>query len=139
MSTIKSYNKLDVNKVVGKNIVAARKVSAITREDLGALIGVSTSHMGLMERGERGVHALNLAKLSKIFNISIDDFFRDIDHRRSPTYHKPDGILKSNRKTIYALTSGLNVEETEYVALMIRGLLDMQEKPPSDDSDDSED
>jgi len=125
MSTAKSYEKVNINKVVGRNILYARKARSISRDDLAALLDVSTSHMGLIERGERGAHALNLAKMSKIFNMPVGDFFANIDNNQSPTFFEPDSKLQANRETIYTLTGGLGEAEMEYVASMIKGLLEM--------------
>jgi len=44
-------------------------------EELSARMGITPGFLGLMERGRRGVTACNLDCLSRIFNISIAEFF----------------------------------------------------------------
>ena len=90
------------------------------------LLGVSTSHMGLMERGERGVHALNLAKLSQLFDLPIGEFFDSSKMEGLSISKSLDDKMQANREAIYTLSGGLGESEMAYAVLMIRGLLSMQ-------------
>ena len=119
------HEKVDINKLIGRNIRNERKKRGITREDLASLLGVSISHMGLMERGERGIHALNMVKVCELFKVPVGDLFRNRSERGLTPINIKDSKLKANRDTIYALAAGLGEFETEYAVLMIRGLLTM--------------
>ena len=49
-----------------------RTSNKLTIERTAELIGVSTSFIGLIEKGNSGVSIENLYKLSQIFNVSVD-------------------------------------------------------------------
>jgi len=122
----KFYDKEDINKIIGRNIAIERKQRAIKREDLAEILGVSTSHMGLMERGERGVHALHFTKLSDIFDIPVSDFFTGGNRRRMSVLKARDSELQENQETISTLARNLNKSEVEYVVSMLRGIIAMR-------------
>ena len=57
---------------IAVRLKALRTQRQLTIERLAELIGVSTSFINLIERGETGISAENLYKLSQVFNCTID-------------------------------------------------------------------
>jgi len=117
----RALKKSCINKTIGRNILLEREYRRLSRDELATILGVSTAHMGLMERGERGVHVLHLNTLSEIFKVPIAEFF---------TSNNEDDVKglenDARRDAIFTLTAGLDESELDYVADMIKGLLEMK-------------
>lgn len=52
-------------KRLGEAVRAARKGRALSQEALADAAGIDRSHMGKIERGERNVTLLNIARIAK--------------------------------------------------------------------------
>ncbi|MCL1884745.1 MAG: helix-turn-helix domain-containing protein [Defluviitaleaceae bacterium] len=59
-------------KEVAARLKSLRKQHRLTIERLAEMANVSTSFIGLVEKGESGISLDNLYKLSQIYNCSID-------------------------------------------------------------------
>ncbi len=57
---------------IGGRIKELRKNNRITIERLAEMICVSTSFIGLVEKGDSGISIDNLFRLSKVFQVSVD-------------------------------------------------------------------
>ena len=57
---------------IGGRLKELRRKNKITIERLCEIIGVSTSFIGLIERGESRVSVDNIYRLSQVFNVSVD-------------------------------------------------------------------
>ena len=63
----------DLNrKEVATRLKALRKKHQLTIERLAEMIGVSSSFIGLLEKGDSGVSLENLYKLAQLYNCSLD-------------------------------------------------------------------
>ena len=70
-----------------------RRKNSITIERLSEIIGVSTSFIGLVERGESGISIENLFKLSQVFNVSVDYILTgDQEGASNKSYSKFDDL-----------------------------------------------
>lgn len=56
---------------LGAAIRAARVAEGMSQEALADAAGIDRSHMGKIERGERNVSVLNLARVSEALNVSM--------------------------------------------------------------------
>ena len=65
----------ELNKIIGRNIIIKRTAKNMSRKDLAKRLGLSTIHLGLIEKGIRGTNDMILAKLRQIFDKPIDIFF----------------------------------------------------------------
>jgi len=126
ISTESHPDRIRLNKIIGKNIVIERRRRAMTRDVLAELLDVSSSHMGLMERGERGVHSFHLDRISKLFGIPVGDLFVRLNDYESYEINAADAEMQANRDTLYALSGELNIAEIEFTADVIMGLLSMR-------------
>lgn len=79
---IKFYNERKLYSIIGSNIKYYRRLYSVTKKeitqnDLAKLINTSTSLIGNLESKNtyQGISVYNLYKISKILEVSIDDFF----------------------------------------------------------------
>jgi len=121
-----SKDKKRLDKIIGANIRTERARRQITREDLADIVELTTSHIGLIERGERGATAVLLQRLSKAFNISIDSLFLDFIYNDRPRSEKNDAANKIYRKKVYALISNFDEHELEALSHTIKGILGLR-------------
>ncbi|MCL2398159.1 MAG: helix-turn-helix domain-containing protein [Defluviitaleaceae bacterium] len=61
-----------MNEKIGQRIRELRLYYNLSIEELSDLLGISSGFLRLVERGERGATIERLAKISKIFNVSMD-------------------------------------------------------------------
>ena len=114
-------DRLDV--IIGKNIRLERESRRLSRDELAEMMELTSSHMGLIERGERGATAVTLSRLSKAFDIPIDHLFAS--PRKNGMSVKEDNDLSANTKKIYSLVTCLNDAEQEFVIHAIKGVIAM--------------
>ena len=57
---------------ISARLKTLRKENKLTIERLAEMVGVSTSFIGLIEKGESGISIENLYKLSQVFNCTLD-------------------------------------------------------------------
>lgn len=60
----------------GKNISKLRKEKKLSQEELAFKSNLHRTHIGMIERAERNITLLNIEKLSKGLEMSIDELFR---------------------------------------------------------------
>jgi transcriptional regulator with XRE-family HTH domain len=60
---------MSILRVIGNNVRNYRKKLGISQEELGELAGLDRTYVGGIERGERNVAALNIAKLAKALRV----------------------------------------------------------------------
>ena len=110
----RKLTKKNVDKIIGRNITAERKTRNLARDELAKMINITSSHMGLIERGERGATAVTLSKLSKVLDMPIDALFtaKAIKTRVTATQAK--------HKQITSLTTNLAETELDLVIHMIK-------------------
>lgn len=65
---------------LGLQIRERRKIKGISQEQLALLADVDRSYIGGIERGERNVSLLTLAKLATCIGCNISDFTKGIPH-----------------------------------------------------------
>jgi transcriptional regulator with XRE-family HTH domain len=61
-----------LNCEIGNRVKELRKSFGITREQLAERLGLTVSHMGLIERGERGLTVWNCKLLSKTLCVPME-------------------------------------------------------------------
>ncbi len=63
------FCKVDIRKIVGNNIRGFRHKKDYTQEKLSELAGIHINYVSSVERGERNVGILNIAKIAKALKI----------------------------------------------------------------------
>lgn len=64
-----------------KTVVEARRTAGLSQRDLAARIGKCPSHVGMIERGQRRIEALELYRMAKAFEIDPVEFLGRIARR----------------------------------------------------------
>jgi len=63
---------------VGRNIREARKAKGLSQESLALEAGLDRSYVGGVERGERNIAVLNLARIAKALGIPVSSLVRSL-------------------------------------------------------------
>lgn len=112
------------DEIIGRNIRLEREARRMTRGELAKIMEISPSHVGLIERGARGMTSVSLSILSNAFDISIDEFF--VSKRRGGESVRDEGsAVPSYRKKVNALLASLNEAELEFTVNTIKGVIAM--------------
>jgi len=137
VATRKNKDRLD--RTIGKNIRIERQARSMSRDELAEALDLTVSHMGLIERGERGATALTLEKLANTFQITIDSLFHepanDAERDKLSVKESDDYEVQRNRERIIGMLSNLKKRETEFVLHTIKGLSNLQPQDPLDNFD----
>ena len=71
--------------MLGNRIRDLRKLKNMNQRDLGKLLGVSASTIGMYEQGRREPDAESLVRLSEYFGVSVDYLLgRSLDENKKP-------------------------------------------------------
>jgi len=112
--------KINLDGIIGSNIRKERQNREFTRDELAEMLDLTLSHMGLIERGERGATAVTLSKLSRVLGLPVDTFFTPpsipaLKEERVDT----TSMLRSK---INSLLLNLDDEKLDFVVHMIQGM-----------------
>jgi len=119
------HEKTYIDKIIGRNIVIERKSRNLTRDELAEMMELTTSHMGLIERGERGATAVSLSKLSKILEIPVDHLFSNPKNSGLSIIDTHDATTSASRKKIQSLTICLNQIQLDFISQVIKSVIAM--------------
>lgn len=70
---------MDAKKLLGTNLRKQRKLNHLTQEELSEQLGITTKHLGVIERGEAFCSADLLEKAASVLNVSIATLFYNED------------------------------------------------------------
>jgi len=62
----------------GTTIKRLRKQRSYSQEEFAQIASLDRSYMGSVERGERNISLLNIEKIVKALDISLEAFFKEI-------------------------------------------------------------
>jgi len=119
---VERHEKDHLDKTIGKNIRLARYARDMTRDELAQMMGLTVSHMGLMERGERGATAVSLSKLSRIFDMPVDKFFVELNKEDALVREGQEPDAQANRMKIKSFITTLSARDLKLVISLIKGL-----------------
>jgi len=80
----------DILKLVGKRIRSLRKEREMSQELLGEKGGFHYSYIGQIERGEKNISLLNLAKVASALEVSLSQLFTYVDEEEKRTESETD-------------------------------------------------
>ena len=63
---------------LGKRIKAAREQAGLTQEDLADRLGMSTTHISVIERGVKPPKLDTFVRLANVLNVSADNLLQDV-------------------------------------------------------------
>lgn len=100
-------------EALGNRIRISRKEKGISQEKLGELCGISTAHVGHIERGTRIPSLETLFRISKELNVSIDYLFFDSQNEINDIF-----------KSISAQLAGKDGEKVKVFLSTVKALAD---------------
>ena len=110
-------DRIDV--LIGRNIRLERQKQNIERDELASMIQITPSHLGLIERGERGATAVTLTKLTNSLGVPIDTFFHHPDERGESVREKVNPqVLK-----LQALASVMSDQDLDLLVHVAKGII----------------
>jgi len=80
----------EILKLVGRRIRSLRKERELSQEQLGEKGGFHYSYIGQVERGEKNISLLNLAKIAAALDVSLSQLFTYIDEEEKRTESEAD-------------------------------------------------
>jgi len=120
-------DKARLDKIIGRNIRTERELRRITRDELAEVADLTVSHLGLIERGERGATPVTLEKVVRAFGITIDSLFKERVIIRGASYkEKSPPAEDAYGKKFSTLTTQLNEAELEFLTYIIKGMIKMR-------------
>lgn len=111
-----------IDKTIGANIRNERILRKMSRDELAAVIDLNVSHLGLIERGERGATPVTLEKVVRAFGISLDILFKDSGCCDKSAAKQHEDASDTYYKKISALIINLEEPELEFLTYVIEGL-----------------
>ena len=63
---------------LGKRIKAAREQAGLTQEDLADRLGMSTTHISVIERGVKPPKLDTFVRIANVLNVSADNLLQDV-------------------------------------------------------------
>ncbi|KAF6581252.1 MULTISPECIES: helix-turn-helix domain-containing protein [Paenibacillus] len=80
----------EVLKLVGARIRALRKEKGLSQESLGEKGGFHFSYIGQIERGEKNVSLINIAKIANALDVNLIQLFAYVNEDIKVTKHETD-------------------------------------------------
>lgn len=71
-------NKGDDRAALGARLKAAREYRGFSQEDVASHLGIPRSGVSLMESGERRVEAIELGRLARLYQTTLQELTNDI-------------------------------------------------------------
>ena len=109
-----------IDAIVGNNIRLEREARRFSRDELAEMMGLTSSSLGLIERGERGATAVNLSKLSVVLDIPVDRLFNS-------THDKGGAVNKNDLNPYYgqlkALATCITGDDLEFLVYVAKGIV----------------
>jgi transcriptional regulator with XRE-family HTH domain len=120
--TIMSYNNSDLGKILKQQ----RINTPLTLQELAAVSGVSSSHLGRIERGERFPSARILRKIAKPLGFSEDELFTLAGFLSPQTSGvAEENITRYNSRQLDPYVARLLAEEPPEIQRAVIGILSL--------------
>lgn len=104
---------MEINvKTIGNNIARYRRQQHLTQEELAELSDLSQNFFSRVERGEvEHVSAINLIKIARALNVSIDKLVEREDEKQLPVASK-----RPNQAKLLKLLNKMDVSASEQIS-----------------------
>lgn len=73
-------NPIEIRQRIGRTIVELRKSRGISQRQICEYSGLSQKYVSDIENGKRNLGIDTIVMLANFFNISIGDFFLEVEH-----------------------------------------------------------
>ncbi|MBM7582479.1 transcriptional regulator with XRE-family HTH domain [Caldicoprobacter guelmensis] len=95
-----------------KRLKELRKEHKMTQTELGKILGLSTSAIGMYEQGRRDPDSFTLQKIADTFNVTVDYLLGRSDIRNPYTCINNKNSEKDNKKYYYIIA-----DENEFISV----------------------
>ncbi|MDP3764624.1 MAG: helix-turn-helix transcriptional regulator [bacterium] len=72
------HNKIELLEKFGKKIREERFKRGFSQEELAIRTGVHRTYIGMIERGEKNITLINIKKIAKAFDLTIDKLLTNL-------------------------------------------------------------
>ena len=69
---------MDIKEKIGQRIKDRRNTEGITQLKLAERSGLDRTYITSVENGKRNISIINLEKIARSLNLSLEEFFKDI-------------------------------------------------------------
>lgn len=90
----------DIAKIVGNRIRNLRADQGLSQEELAYRAGVSPSHIGKLERGEKNPSLSSIEKMTNALGITLEDLFKYIQPSTVDTDNTTLSLLINKLSTL---------------------------------------
>ncbi|MCL2372072.1 MAG: helix-turn-helix domain-containing protein [Defluviitaleaceae bacterium] len=101
-----SISAIQLNVLIGSNIRKIREHKGLSMDDIADMTGMTSSHIGLLERGDRGASVLNLYKLADALGVSWEMILKG-----SGLSSKEDLELEVQRQRLMAMIPSMQKDD----------------------------
>ncbi len=116
----------DVCKLIGRNIRANRKLRKFSIDNLADYLELSSSYVGLLERGERCPSLKTLLKICDLFSIDFAELFSQGTGDVKSIHEKGSASSNNKHKSVMSLIHKLGDNELEFVITVLKSMKNMQ-------------
>lgn len=115
-------------KTLGENIRFERKSRGFSIENLAEYLELSTSYVGLLERGARCPSLKNFFNMCDLFSSTPNNLIlgRNEDVTKVSVSEQKHSVQKNNYNAIISLLQNLNENELSFVADILKNLKKLQ-------------
>ena len=119
--------KETIDEIIGRNIEKERNARNMTREDLAAIMNMTKAHIGLIEKGKRGVVAQNLYNFGRVFGVPLEFFFENSTEANfEESFILRNKELCESRKKFLSLITNFTKEEMDFALECLRAFNKMK-------------
>ena len=139
-SSTSGDNEIEIHEMIktfGKNIRKERKEMRLTASELSKFLGLSSTYVSLLERGERIPSVETLLRICCYFGESVDSMLglaqskeqdketgqdKDTEQDKETGQDKEDDISEKKRARVVNMINTFTSEELNYIVDMLKGL-----------------
>jgi transcriptional regulator with XRE-family HTH domain len=101
-------------KAVGQRIQQARRNKNLTQEQLAEIVGLSPTHISVIERGGKPTKITNLVEIANALGVSADELLVDV----------LDNTAKAESNMIYEEMAGLSPKQQSLAMKLFRVIVE---------------
>lgn len=115
----------DTKKIIGENIRHERLKRNISAEELACILNISSSFVGLIERGQRGTNIDLLIKICEVFQLNLNEI---VSEQKMILCENKNDEYNEKISAVNSLVRALNIYELDFVIATIKNLYNMKNK-----------
>ena len=120
----------EICAVIGGNIRFNRKLRKFSIDNLSNYLELSSSYVGLLERGERCPSLKTLLKICELFGITLGELIASPQGggRKAVVAEDKKSSVNNKQKSVVSLLHKLTESELDFVITVLKAMKSMQKK-----------